>query len=271
MEANTDRPHVVALDMLSAFRQPGCPLCRIRQQTADRYLFGLLWENMGNINVRLRLVESLGLCPEHTWQLERLATCEFPGETGAPILYREIVHGVLDHLRALEPNLPDDLPVSRRQKEHVRRRLEAQTASPACPVCADVATAQERNLHWLITGCADPVFRSRYAASDGLCLPHLRRAVEQAAVTDPNAARFLIRLAVLKGEALLTDLDEYIRKRGWEHRFEEMSENEQTAASRAARFLGGLEPIDPAEMRRQRQAVAESVAGLKEKGLRIDE
>ncbi len=271
METNHDRPQIIALDLLSAFRQPGCPLCRIRQQAADRYLFGLLWENMGNMSVRQKLAENLGFCPEHTWQLEHLAASEFAGETGTSILYREIVHHVLNRLRVLEASLPDDPPASRRQKEQVCHRVRAQTPVQSCPVCVDVAAAEERNMHWLIAGCPDPVFRARYAASDGLCLSHLGRVVEEAAITDPNAAHFFVRLAILKGETLIANLDGYVRKRAWEHRLEVIEPDEQNAACRAARFLGGLGEQDKTEIQRQRQTDAISIAGLKEKGLRIDE
>lgn len=265
METNGERPLVVALDLLSAFRQPGCPLCRIRQQAADRHLFSLLWESIGNMNVRLRLTESLGFCPEHTWQLYHLAAAEFAGETGAPILYTDIVQAILNRLRDLETRIPNYPPGRRRQKE-----LPLTPKQP-CPVCVDVEAAQERNMHWLVAGCADTTFRTRYAGSDGLCLLHLRQAVEAAAQIDPEAARFLVRLSILKQEALAADLKEYIRKRAWENRFEAIGENEQNALRRATRFVGGLEQDSETSARQERQARQMSIESLKQMGLRIDE
>lgn len=265
MENNGDRPEVAALDLLSTFRQPGCPLCRIRQKAADRCLFGLLWEHMNNMDVRLRLADSLGFCPEHTWQLYRMAEIEFEGETGAPTLYQDIVRNILDHLRVLETRVPDNLP------GRWRRKRQLLTPKRPCLVCDDVAAAEDRNLHWLVDGCADAAFRTRYAVSDGLCLSHLRQAVEVALQTDSNAARFLLRLSALKGEALVADLDEYIRKRAWENRLETISEAEQNVTCRAARFLGGLEQDSEAEARRQCEARVTSIEELEKIGLRIDE
>ena len=39
---------VVALELRCAFHDPGCPVCRVRQQSVHRYLFGLLWEDVNN-------------------------------------------------------------------------------------------------------------------------------------------------------------------------------------------------------------------------------
>ena len=96
----------------------------------------------------------------------------------------------------------------------------------------------------LTEGCADAVFRSRYVASDGLCLSHLRLALAQAAQTNPEVARLLTDTAAVKLETLSTDLSEYTRKHAWQYRHEPKLENEQSSPRRASRFFGGWDGDD---------------------------
>jgi len=37
---------MITLQLKIAFQQPGCPLCYLRNQTAQRYLRRFLWENV---------------------------------------------------------------------------------------------------------------------------------------------------------------------------------------------------------------------------------
>jgi hypothetical protein len=61
---------------------------------------------------------------------------------------------------------------------------------------------------WLVQGLADPDFRSRLAASDGLCLPQLRRALARA--EEEHEVRCLVEAAAAKLDPLLLDLRECV-------------------------------------------------------------
>ena len=54
-----------------AFGQPGCPLCRLLADGADRLLDAVLWEMVNDPALRQELNQARGYCPRHTWLLVR--------------------------------------------------------------------------------------------------------------------------------------------------------------------------------------------------------
>ena len=235
-----------------AFRQPGCPICRLKQEVMDRYIFSLLWENVNDVNTRIHLVRSLGFCSEHTWQLYHTEINRFGSGLGISIIYEDLTRYVMVGLRDYEARLPSNAPNRPRWWQRVWTRLRAvlgrsrPIARPGgilpvepCRVCVHGADSEARYMHWLIEGCTDAAFRGWYAASDGLCLPHLRLVLEQAAQTESDVARFLTDTAAVKLEALATDLAEYARKHAWQYRHEPKLDAEQTSPLRASRFFSG--------------------------------
>ena len=94
-------------------------------------------------------------------------------------------------------------------------------------------------------GCADEAFRAAYTSSQGLCLPHLRQVLEEAARTNPDVASYLAEDAAMRLATLRQDLGEYLRKRAWQYRHEITSNEEASAPGRAARFFGGTDLAQP--------------------------
>jgi len=273
-----DGPKVVALELRSAFHQPGCPICRVKEQSAYRYLFGLLWENVNNMGIRLHLVDSLGFCPEHTWHLWCLASAEFGGEVGTHILYEAVVRNVAGRLCRLQAHLPDRVSTPWWLRGWMRLRAalgipRRKDLMPTrrCPACECVSDAEERNMHWLIEGCGDAAFWASYAASDGLCLTHLRQAVEGSLWTNSRAARLLTELAVQRLQVLDGDLNGHIRKRAWECRHETMTDGEQSSAHRAAQFLGGQDPCSGRTEAHSQKPEYLPSRFYRQMGLRVDE
>lgn len=200
---STDRLSLAEIDLKIAFRQAGCPVCRLKRKIADRYIFGLLWENVNDMTTRVHLARSLGFCPQHTWQLYHTEMEQFGSGLGISIIYEDLTRSLANGLRDFETRLPVQ-PERLRWWQRVWARLQAALGRAApvarpegilpsepCRVCAHCAEAEESDIHWLVEGCADAVFSKLYAASDGLCLPHLRRALERAAQIKPETARFL--------------------------------------------------------------------------------
>jgi hypothetical protein len=108
-----------------------------------------------------------------------------------------------------------------------RRRRER------CPVCIDLAAAERRYLDALLAGLDDARLGPAYAASDGLCLPHLELALGRAA-TGPEAAR-LAALTREKLQALAEDLRRFVDKH--DHRATPRFTEREAAAWRLALSL----------------------------------
>jgi len=254
---------VITMNLKAAFTEPGCPICRLRQQEERRHLFRLLYENVNDGGTRQRLVQSLGLCLDHAWLLQATEQSTWGDGLGVGIIY--------EHLTTMVANTLCEYVVQRRpfwrrvgrtsslaglhrwlvQGGRAFRSLTRRQSPPGpgaslsarlspaarCHVCRTLDDSERTHLKWLVRGVGDAKFRDWYAASDGLCLPHLRRAL--AYVKDEEAVAFLVEVAKAKLKPLLADLREYLRKRDWNNRSEPKHPWEQASWVRAVAFLTG--------------------------------
>src|SRR5574341_1452415 len=60
---------IAYFQLLEAFRQPGCPVCRLVEEGALKALDGLMYEQVNDPFTRDRLVESHGLCNCPAWMI----------------------------------------------------------------------------------------------------------------------------------------------------------------------------------------------------------
>jgi len=67
---------IFGLELWHALRQPGCSICRLKHETARRYIHDLVGENVTDPNARTHILRGLGFCSEHTWQLYDTGTQE---------------------------------------------------------------------------------------------------------------------------------------------------------------------------------------------------
>ena len=83
----------------------------------------------------------------------------------------------------------------------------------------------------------DSEFRSWYAASDGLCLPHLRRALSYAA--DQQTADYLVHHAATELDTLVCALREHRHDGQRSERFRSRADHEEVIGMRLVAFLSG--------------------------------
>lgn len=253
---NTNRFSLISADLKRALRLHGCPVCRLKEETVHRYVRFLLAENVNDGDSRAHIVRGLGFCPEHTWLLYHTEVSRFGDALGNSILYEHLAEEVRKNLAAFRRDLPDPA-LHRRgwwQRAWARLRfavdalfkssanLDSLRPTGGCRMCAHAAHEEETVIHALVNLCAMPDFRAVYAASDGLCLAHLRQALRVAVTGDPGAARFLAEDASQRLEVLAADLREYIRKQAWQYRDEPLTRGEEAAPRSVVQFFGGPEP-----------------------------
>lgn len=265
---------LITLGLRLAFREPGCPICRLRQESERRYLFNLLYENVNDAATRLHLVHSQGFCPEHAWGLQAIEQQKWSDGMGTGIIYEDLTGRLLgilsdylsqgnlarhkDNAKSGEHSTKlDRLRGWLERQGQVGHLLARLSASGSCRACEIADRAEETNLTWLVRQMADPEFRTLYATSDGLCLPHLRRALARA--EDEETVCFLGKVAADKLTLLLADLREYGRKHIWQNRDEPKHPWEQASWVRAMAFFVGeaKEGADESVYRVRRQALAD--------------
>jgi hypothetical protein len=106
----------------------------------------------------------------------------------------------------------------------------------ACPICAWSEQAEASYIGTVLRSIEDPAFARVYAASEGLCLPHLLDAVERGAGT-ASLAR-LIERTVPKWEELQKDLGRFVGKHDYRNT-QAFSDDETSACRRAVGAMTG--------------------------------
>jgi len=177
-------------DLRSACSQPGCPVCRIEQSAVRHFLDALLYEQVNDPKVRDHLRASFGFCQEHAW----MAADDLRGNAlGLAIIYDDILGAALDQLGA---------PPAGRGRSSVPHR--------PCPACEQRKTTGHRTISVLAEHASDSDLTSALRSSDGLCLPHLRLALNE--VRDAAARESLLALHRERFARLRAELAEFIRK-----------------------------------------------------------
>lgn len=207
-------PNSTAYNLLEACREPGCPVCRLEQQAVERYLDHHFYENVNSPAWRDQLRASLGFCQEHAW----LGVEERLGDAlGFAIIYHDIVNNLLDQSKEADSpqqssrrrtSLLKQGPEQRRTV--TERMLSALTPGKRCPVCEHREEATHTLVSVLMEEMKTPEMREALKASEGLCVFHLRVALEHG--KDRSAAEELIAIHREKFQSLRAELAEFIRK-----------------------------------------------------------
>jgi hypothetical protein len=233
----------VYYELIEAFSQPGCPVCRQVQGALERFLSHLFYESVTDPAVRHRLRRSLGFCQRHSWLL---VDARLGDALGMAIIYHDLLGSLLKHLpqdEAISTRTPASrlfrrLPSS--LKILVQQALEALTPHHTCPACEQEESSRRTAVSVLTASLKTPAFVQAFKASRGLCLPHLSQVLEE--VRDPLALGILLTTSREKLSALQAELAEIIRKNDYRYRDEAFGA-EGDAWKRAVAVLVG-ENID---------------------------
>lgn len=218
------------IDFREACESGECLLCYHVAKTTRRYLRTFLHENVCDSSIRERLAASRGFCREHGWALVQIESQQYSDGMGTATVYEHMLLEVLLDLQ----NALLRFPQHRRRwwqwfgswwKQKVNDSLIRRLNPPReCPLCEHVRTMSDIFLSLLLTHLTHKETmaetRAAYAPSAGLCLPHLRQALEQC--RDDKTLRFLVTTQQEKLRALRAELLEYLRKHAYRFRHEPM-------------------------------------------------
>jgi hypothetical protein len=135
---------------------------------------------------------------------------------GFAIIYQDVITNIL---RGFEKNStsPDSRGLSalleqlpKQVRTAVQRAVYALTPRSHCIVCYQQDEIIRVIISELIKNLKEPELIKAFQASEGLCVPHLKKAFES--VRDPATFDLLLSVNREKLESLLAELAEYIRK-----------------------------------------------------------
>lgn len=223
--AGKNTPYFELRDALLA---GGCPLCRLGDRSALRYIEGVLYEGMTDPEPRNRLRAAQGLCRRHGWLMTRMRTSVL----GTAIVYRDVL---ADLISALErPSESGGL---------FRSPRAAALPEPAlpCPACSAAGDEVLRAGDVLRAHVDDVEIARAYQAAGGLCLPHLRAVLGR---SRPHEAETLRRWQLAAYRELRGQLDELIRKHDYRFQAEPIGAEADAWLRAVARLVGEADP-DP--------------------------
>jgi uncharacterized protein DUF6062 len=214
-------PDITTYKLLEACHQPGCPVCRLEQQSVEHYLDSQFYENVNSPKWRDWLNASLGFCHEHSW----LAVNQRLGDAlGFAIIYRGIIHATLDRFNdGAPPRSPRRwAALLRGFPEQARNLLEKMfyglTPQKHCPACQHRDEITRHTLSVLVQALGTSEMIETLGVSEGLCFSHLRLALEQ--VREISACEQLMSIHRAKLESLEGELTEFIRKNDYRFKAE---------------------------------------------------
>ena len=194
--------------LIEALQSPACALCQIARQNNPRYVETLLDEAVVDVEQRDDWRAARGLCGWHAWMAAKT-----PQSAGSlAILY----HDVLRHdLSQIDPVAAPggngrQRSAQRRFTHRLRAWLGSWQSGPTCPACRIWLEQERLYVQVLLNDWHEPALAQAFAASVGLCWPHVRRLAAWQPGHDNLPAVLKTQRACL--ESLQRDLESFIRK-----------------------------------------------------------
>lgn len=209
-------------ELVEACAQTGCPVCQMERTTVEKALRGLFFELTNDIKLRQHLRTSFGFCGEHA----RILFEHGKGDAlGVSIIYHDVIINILRNLpnpaqttttggklTGLLQRLPRGLG------EQVSAAIGALTPHRRCMLCHHEEETRQAAVKVLAESLRNEQFQQALEKSEGLCLFHLRLALE--AVPDAESYAALVAISRAQLEALDAELAEFIRKNDYRFRHE---------------------------------------------------
>lgn len=208
--------HTPYFNLLDALKAPGCAPCRLGRRAAEQYLEAILYERVNDAGTQHTLTEAHGLCPTHSEHLLRLRD-----SLGTAILYDAVLRHLLEELPQNGILRADWLGRLATRLGGTRAGAPVLVPHAICPAWRRCDEAGARALGLFGEHHDDPDLRAALEASSGLCLPHVRHAVE----TLPGPAlQTLLARQREAWQALRAQLAELIRRNDYRFRDEGFGE-----------------------------------------------
>jgi hypothetical protein len=208
--------HINFFEIQKASEKPGCPLCRIVKDRANRYIDNTLFEHIANRGFRALYRTAGGFCSFHSRHL-----VSFRDGLAVAILSQDILEDRIDCF----------------DKTKVWR------PKGRCPVCVEREKIEQEYLDFLAnSGGNSPEereLREIFTASDGLCAPHYNALLFLPTGRKRTVPKWIRQFQEAKFRELLTRLGKFIEfsAYGRQAEFAALSEKDQVVWKEAAAYL----------------------------------
>ncbi len=238
-------PSFSYFEILDACQEPNCPVCSLGHAAARRNVNTLIYEGVNDYGLRAKLRESQGYCHEHAWLLPEAGES---AALGIAIVHRDLLNSIRQQLesakfdKARKRNLRSAVADAINPDERTARAANSAKYLPAnapCPACKNRDKIEQLALKSIVDALKkqDVQMLAALKSSDGLCLPHLRQAMESA--RNEQAFDALVSISQEQISGLIQELDEFIRKNDHRFRDEKITQRERESWRRALQRVVG--------------------------------
>ena len=210
--------HINFFELQKASEKPGCPLCRIVSDRAERYIDNLLFEHVSDRGFRALHREAGGFCAFHSRNL-----VDFRDGLAVAILSRDILE---DRIASF-------------------KRRKFWQPKGQCPICIERNRIEEEYLSFLGSSGGDSKeekeIRSVFIASDGLCAPHYSSLLFNIKGKPRTVPNWIKEFHEKKFQELLCRINQFIELSayGRQEEFATLSGKDQLVWKEAAIVLRG--------------------------------
>ncbi len=188
-------------DLVEAFAQPGCAICRLLERDVSRFLETLLYEHPVDPISQNNFRASRGLCHQHTWALP-----DHNSVLPTAILYNAVIDELLRISTETAPN--------RSQRRLIGSTDNALAAAlepdRPCPACQVRERAEAIYVEVLGKHVTDERLQAAFTQSDALCLPHFQAVLR--ATRNSNSARLIADVQRVQWQSLKGELELLLHK-----------------------------------------------------------
>ncbi|MBN1680928.1 MAG: hypothetical protein JW966_11615 [Anaerolineae bacterium] len=187
-----------AYRLLEAFEQPACPICRLTLDSVHHYLDSTIYEYVNKPATHEAVRAARGFCPTHAWHIQNHINAS---ALGVAVLYEGVIRHMLNDMGRVGAD---------GGKRQVTRAAAALQPKGPCPACTHQAIVEEHLLRNLLEHLEHDTFTGAFSRSAGICLPHLRQALELPGLIRAKAHLLAIQQDIWS--RLQFDLSEFMRK-----------------------------------------------------------
>lgn len=198
-----------------------CAICAVASDALFDFLCHYQYAIGHDAAAQREFLTSRGLCPTHTWHLERLSS-----PRGLSLGYPSLLDQMENRIKGIT-NLP--------ATGAVKRIHELAAHTDACPACLARQRAEQRAAERLANALRTPEGRARFEQSQWLCLTHLQLLLTG---VDDDLATMLLRVHARRFEEVSESMREFVIKHDARRR-SLMTQEEERAYRRALVLLVG--------------------------------
>jgi hypothetical protein len=234
--------HMPYFALTDALNAEGCALCTLVLRSLERYFDGLVYEKINRSGIRDQVRSSQGFCAAHGEMLRQARSA-----LGTAIIHRDVLRSLSRHLEKAQRssgspgNWLRGLVQSGEPKQ-----LPVLDGATTCPGCVHASEAEKTYIDTLLANWPKEELQSAFRAAPGLCVPHLRSTLDLA--TEPAIFEAIRSIQLEKWRALVSELEEFIRKQDYRFSHEPLG-SERDSAYRSIRQVSGLWQVEGSRTR----------------------